>query len=70
MKLNLKKWFKENQLYFYGAIAGLIGGYFYWQQIGCASGTCAITSKPVNSMLYGGFMGALLFSFFKKEAKG
>jgi hypothetical protein len=53
-----------------GIIIGAIAGYLYWQQVGCASGTCAITSKPVNSTLYGSMMGGLLFSMLhKKESK-
>lgn len=52
-----------------GVVVGLIAGYLYYQQIGCASGTCAITSKPLNSTLYGGLMGGLLFSSFKKKEK-
>lgn len=52
-----------------GAFLGAIAGYFYWQQVGCSSGTCMITSKPVNSTVYGAMMGALLLSMFKKESK-
>ena len=47
----MKKWFNNNRLHLLGATIGGIAGYFYWQQVGCASGTCAITSKPVNSTL-------------------
>mgnify|MGYP006169469925 CR=1 FL=1 len=54
-----------------GVIVGLIAGYLYYQQIGCVSGTCSITSKPLNSTLYGGVLGGLLFNmisdFFKKK---
>ena len=54
-----------------GVVVGLIVGYIYYQQVGCASGTCAITSKPLNSTLYGGVLGGLLFNmisdFFKKK---
>jgi hypothetical protein len=50
-----------------GIIAGAIGGYLYYHFVGCASGTCAITSKPLNSTLYGAMMGGLLFNVFKKE---
>jgi hypothetical protein len=64
----MKKWFNNNLLYIIGAAVGAITGYFYWQQVGCASGTCAITSKPLNSTLYGAVMGALLFGMFKKQA--
>lgn len=65
----MKKWFKNNALYLIGAAVGAIAGYFYWQQVGCVSGTCMITSKPINSTLYGALMGSLLFGMFKKEKK-
>lgn len=52
-----------------GVLIGLIAGYAYYFYIGCASGTCAITSKPLNSSLYGGLMGGLLFNIFVKEKK-
>lgn len=52
-----------------GIIVGLIAGYLYYQQIGCESGTCAITSKPLNSTLYGGLMGGLLFNMFVTSPK-
>jgi hypothetical protein len=63
----MKKWLSENKLYFFGAAAGAIAGFLYWKYIGCLTGTCAITSKPLNSTVYFAFMGALLFGFFKKE---
>ncbi len=65
----MKKWLNKNKLYLIGSLLGAIGGYLYWQQIGCISGTCAITSKPLNSTLYGAMMGALLLGMFKKEVK-
>ena len=52
-----------------GVIIGLISGYLYYSQIGCESGTCAITSKPLNSTLYGGLMGGLLFNPIIATAK-
>jgi len=65
----MKKWFKNNALYLIGAAVGAIAGFIYWQQVGCTSGTCMITSKPINSTLYGALMGALLLGMFKKERK-
>lgn len=65
----MKKWFSNNKLYFIGGVLGAIAGYFYWQQVGCTSGTCMITSKPLNSTLYGAVMGALLSGMFKKDNK-
>jgi uncharacterized membrane protein YeaQ/YmgE (transglycosylase-associated protein family) len=65
----MKKWFKYNKLYVIGALVGALAGYLYWQQVGCATGTCMITSKPINSTVYGALMGSLLFGMFKKENK-
>ena len=42
------------------AVIMAAGGYLYYRYVGCASGTCAITSNPVNSAIYGGVMGLLL----------
>jgi hypothetical protein len=52
-----------------GIVLGAIGGYLYYHYVGCASGTCMITSKPLNSTLYGGLMGGLLFNIFIKTPK-
>lgn len=52
-----------------GIIIGGIGGYAYYHFIGCNSGTCAITSKPLNSTAYGMIMGYLLFSIAKPNIK-
>lgn len=52
-----------------GTLAGAVGGYLYFHFIGCTSGTCPITSQPVNSTLYGAMMGWLLVGSFKKEKK-
>lgn len=50
-----------------GVILGAMAGYAYYYYIGCATGSCSITSSPVNSTLYGSLMGGLLFSMWKKE---
>lgn len=56
---------KSYKLAIIGIAIGAIGGYLYYYFIGCASGTCAITSKPLNSTLYGAVMGSLLLDMFK-----
>ena len=45
-----------------GLIVGAVTGYAYYYYLGCASGTCSITSKPLNSSLYGAVLGGLLFN--------
>ncbi len=59
--------FNKYKFHILGIIIGSIAGYAYYYFIGCASGTCAITSKPLNSSLYGAVMGGLLADLFKKE---
>lgn len=61
--------FKKHRLTIIGVIVGAAGGYLYYHFAGCNSGTCAITSKPLNSTLYGALMGGLLLNIFKKERK-
>jgi hypothetical protein len=52
-----------------GVVVGAIAGYLYYFYVGCASGTCVITSKPLNSTLYGAAMGGLVFNMFIKSPK-
>lgn len=47
-----------------GMGAGL--GYIYYYFIGCNTGSCAITSSPVISTIYGGVLG-LVFVFPAKK---
>ncbi len=49
---------------------GMLAGYLYYRFVGCASGSCAITSNPINSMLYMGLMGGILSLAFQKERTG
>lgn len=51
-----------------GALLGAVAGYAYWYYVGCMSGSCSITSSPVNSSLYGAAMGGLFISIFDKKA--
>jgi hypothetical protein len=43
-----------------GAAIGGALGFLYYKLVGCSTGTCPITSKPLNSVLYGAVMGLLL----------
>jgi phage shock protein E len=66
----MKNWIIANKLILAGALLGAIGGYCYYHFVGCVTGTCMITSKPLNSTIYFGFMGALFFSIYKKKPDG
>jgi hypothetical protein len=61
------KFIQKYKITLIGVIIGAIGGYLYYHFVGCASGTCSITSKPLNSSLYGAIMGGLLFNIFQKD---
>jgi hypothetical protein len=45
-----------------GITVGAVVGWLYYYYVGCNTGTCAITSKPLNSTLYGALMGGLFFN--------
>jgi phage shock protein E len=47
---------------FLGVVIGGIGGFLYYYFVGCASGTCAITSNPYMSIIFGGLLGFFLVS--------
>ncbi|MFY7964181.1 MAG: DUF6132 family protein [Chitinophagaceae bacterium] len=63
----MKQYVINNKITFIGIVLGLVAGLCYWKWVGCSSGTCMITSKPINSSLYGAIMGGLLFSLFNKK---
>jgi hypothetical protein len=41
-------------------LLGSIGGFAYYHFIGCASGTCPISSNPYISTAYGALIGVVL----------
>lgn len=59
----IKKYWK----YLLGALIGAIGGYLYWKYVGCASGTCPITSSAPLSTFYGALLGGLFGGLFQKK---
>jgi phage shock protein E len=61
----MKKWLLNNKLTVIGAVLGAVGGYLYYYFVGCASGTCGITSSPVNSTLYFAVLGGLIVNLIK-----
>ena len=45
-------------------IGGALVGLAYYHFVECSTGSCAITSNPINSMVYMGLMGWLLSGVF------
>jgi len=64
--MKLKKWIRPALFTLGGALAGLA----YYHFIGCASGSCAITSHPFNSMVYMALIGWLLSGVFSGGREG
>ncbi len=62
----MENFIKKFKLGLIGIVLGGILGYAYYHFIGCNTGTCAITSKPINSSVYGMVMGYLILSTFEK----
>lgn len=60
---------RKHWLWIAGIAVGALGGYLYWRFVGCTTGSCPITSSPLNSSIWGAVMGGLLFSLFKTEKK-
>ena len=60
-----KLWIRKYGLTVLGIVLGMLGGYLYWRYVGCASGTCPITSSPYMSTLWGGMIGGLFLNMFQ-----
>jgi hypothetical protein len=40
-----------------GAFVGAVGGFWYWKEIGCLTGTCPIKSQWQTMVPYGALLG-------------
>lgn len=45
-----------------GVLLGGLGGYFYWKEISCLTGTCPLKSQWQTMVPYGMVMGYLVTS--------
>lgn len=54
-----------------GVLIGGLGGYLYWKEIGCLTGTCPLKSQWQTMVPYGMVMGYLVtsvfYGFFQKQ---
>ncbi len=55
---------KKGLVWSLGIVMGAAIGFVYWYYVGCLSGSCAITSSPLNSTLYGAVLGVLIATNF------
>ena len=49
-----------------GIVLGGILGYLYYKLVGCYSGTCAITSSPIVSTIYGSVLITLIIELLNE----
>jgi hypothetical protein len=47
---------------FLAVVIGGLAGFLYYYFVGCSSGTCAITSSPYKSTLWGAMLGFFIVS--------
>ncbi len=50
-----------------GIAFGAVVGYVWYDQVGCANGSCLISSSPLRSIAYFSFVGALFAQSFVKK---
>ena len=50
-------------------VAGGLGGYFYWSEIGCLTGTCPLQSHWQIMVPYGMLIGYILPDFIQKLSR-
>lgn len=65
----LKVLFKKYWPVLLGIAVGAVAGYLYWRYVGCTTGSCPITSSPVNSSLWGAVMGGLLGNIMQPDSR-
>ncbi|OGU72948.1 MAG: hypothetical protein A2V93_05470 [Ignavibacteria bacterium RBG_16_34_14] len=63
--MNYRKYFRN----IIPVLLGAIGGFFYYNFIGCYSGSCAITSNPLMSTTYGALVGLAFTNFTTNKKK-
>lgn len=45
---------------FLGVFIGGLAGFIYYYYVGCSSGSCAITSNPYMSIIWGAMLGLFI----------
>ena len=64
----MKKYLKKRPRPAVFTLGSALAGLGYYALVGCSTGSCAITSSPVNTILYMGLMGWLLSGIFGSQS--
>lgn len=59
----------SNKMLILGTLLGGIGGYWYWKEIGCITGTCPLKSQWQTMIPYGMFIGYIISDFIQLNLK-
>ena len=65
----MKTFLLKHRVKLISTLVGALAGILYWKFVGCASGTCPITSHWYTMGGYGIIMGYLVGDIFKVKAK-
>jgi len=65
----MKNWVLNHKRNFLLLLIGAVAGYCYWYFVGCASGSCAITSVWYRTVIYGAVLGWLVGDLLFKPTK-
>ncbi|MCF6333365.1 MAG: DUF6132 family protein [Draconibacterium sp.] len=65
----MKNFFRNKKLQIVFILLGAVGGFLYWEFVGCTSGTCLIKSVWYWSTLWGAAVGYLVGDFLNKRKK-
>ncbi|HLT23791.1 MAG TPA: hypothetical protein VK004_01580 [Ignavibacteria bacterium] len=60
---------KKKKFLILGVVLGIIGGFAYWNFIGCSNGTCMIQSNAYMMTGYGAIMGFALGGIVQSYTK-
>lgn len=60
---------KKRKFIFGGLFIGLLGGFLYWNFVGCANGQCAIQSSAYLMSAYGASVGVAMGNIIQSYTK-
>jgi len=67
--MNMKEKIKNNLIALIGIAVGFVGGLLYWKFVGCATGTCPLSSNWMIMLAYGGLTGGLIGNLIDEKVR-